>query len=670
VERPRAPAPGPTAAAARPTRPRARPASAPQPPAPAHEPDTVRTAAAAPSPAARDDGRSPLPLVLIAFAAGAAVLTGAVAWRRRRRRTPTDTSAWRAWWRLRPFVAPHRRAILLSLLLLAGTAGIELLKPWPLKLVLDDVVGHGDLEGRELSILSVAVALVVAVALLGGLFDYLLVMLLNRTGRTIVLDLRSAAFDHVQQLSLGFHTRRSTGDVLTRVTGDVKVVRDVLTESIAEVLSSVLLLVGMAAVLFWLDWQLALVAVGAAPFLVLLLLRYTPRIHEHSREERRREGALASVAHEALGTIRLARVFNREEHARERFAEEGVASLESGVAASLAAERFSWVVEAAAAIATGGVLWLGVHRVASGAISVGTLVVFVAYTRSFFKPLKSTVKQAVKVTRGAARVERVLELLDVDDTVADLPGARPAPRFQGRIEFEDVAFEYEPGRPALSEIDLVLEAGQVTAIVGGTGAGKTTLTSLIARFYDPTGGRVTIDGEDIRAYTLRSLRAQIAVVLQESVLLRASVAENIAYGRPGADRASIVAAARAANAYDFVSALPDGFDTEIGERGETLSGGQRQRIAIARAILRDAPILILDEPLAGLDAESAAAVLEALERLVRGRTVVLVTHQLATAARADKAVVLAGGRMVQQGDPAELVQVEGSYRRLARALEI
>jgi ATP-binding cassette, subfamily B, bacterial len=607
-------------------------------------------------------------LLALALAAAAAVVVG-LAVRRRRRRVKPGTSAWRAWWRLRPFVAPHRRAILLSLLLLAGTAATELLKPWPLKLVLDDVVGHGDLKGRELTILAVAVALVVAVAMLGGLFDYLLVLLLNRTGRTIVLDLRAAAFDHVQQLSLGFHTRRSTGDVLTRVTGDVKVVRDVLTESLAEVLSSVVMLAGMAAVLFWLDWQLALVAIGAAPFLVLLLLRYTPRIHEHSRAERRHEGALASVAHEALGTIRLARVFNREEHARERFAAEGVASLESGVAASLAAERFSWVVEGVAALATGGVLWLGVHRVAAGAISVGTLVVFVSYTRSFFKPLKSTVKQAVKVTRGAARVERVLELLDVDDTVADLPGARPAPRLDGRIEFENVSFAYEAGRPALRDVDLVLEAGEVTAIVGGTGAGKTTLTSLIARFYDPTNGRVLIDGEDIRRYTLRSLRSQISVVLQESVLLRASVAENIAYGRPGADRAAIVAAARAANAYDFVSALPEGFDTEVGERGETLSGGQRQRIAIARAVLRDAPILVLDEPLAGLDAESAAAVLGALERFVKGRTVLLVTHQLATAARADKAVVIADGRVVQEGRPSELLAVEGSYRRLARALE-
>jgi ATP-binding cassette subfamily B protein len=578
-------------------------------------------------------------------------------------------SAWRAWWRLRPFVLPHWRPLGLSLALLAGVAAVELLKPWPIKVVLDDVLAQGALEGTALYVLAAAATGLVAIALLEGLFSYLLVLLLNRTGRTIVLNLRAAVFDHVQQLSLQFHSRRATGDLLTRVTGDVKVVRDVLTESVAEVLNSALFLLGMTVVLLWLDWQLALVAIGAAPLLLLFLLRYAPRIHEYSREERRREGALASVAHEALGTIRLARVFNREEHARDRFEAEGIASVESGVAASLIAERFSWVVDLVAALATAGVLWFGVHRVSSGAITVGTLIVFVSYTRSFFKPLKTGVKHAVKVTRGAARVERVLELLDVEKGVTDLPGAQPAPRFRGRIEFERVSFAYEAGRPALSGVDLVVPEGRVTAIVGGTGAGKTTLTSLIARFYDPSEGRVLIDGEDVRRFTLQSLRAQIGVVLQESVLLRASVAENIAYGRPAADRAAIVAAAEAANALEFVSVLPEGFDTEVGERGETLSGGQRQRIAIARAILRDAPILILDEPLAGLDAEAAAAVLEALERLMRDRTVLVVTHQLATVQRADHAVVLARGRVVQQGPPAQLARVEGDYRRLARAAE-
>jgi len=569
--------------------------------------------------------------------------------------------------RLRPFVLPHWLSITLALLLMLGNAGMDLLKPWPLKLTFDVVLRQKTLEGNTLYLLIGVSALVVAIALFGGLFDYLAAFCLNRAGRTIVRDLRAALFDHIQKVSLQFHSRRPTGDLISRFISDVKSFRDALTDSLVEVLTSVFFLIGMGAVLLWLDWQLALVIIGSAPVLAYAFLRYGSEIKERSRAERKREGALASVVHEALGTIRLTRVFNREEEVKQRFQAESVASLESGLAAAMAGERFSWTVDVLGGIVTAVTLGCGTQRVMEGAITPGTLLVFLNYTRNFYKPLRTVVKHTARITRATAQMERVVELLDVKEGVIDLPGARPAPRLQGRIEFRHVTFAYDPGRPVLKGLSLTFPAGHVTALVGPTGAGKTTLTSLIPRLYDPIEGAVLIDGQDIRQWTLQSLRAQISVVLQESVLLQASIAENITYGRASASFKDIVAAAKTANAHDFILALPQGYDTEVGERGETLSGGQRQRLAIARAMVRNAPILILDEPLAGLDAASAAAVMEALERLMHRKTVLIITHDLSIAQRADQVVVLAEGQVVQHGSHQELVEADGLYGQFFQA---
>src|SRR6266571_1925640 len=569
--------------------------------------------------------------------------------------------------RLRPFVLPHWLSITLALLLMLGNAGMDLLKPWPLKLTFDVVLRQKTLEGNTLYLLIGVSALVVAIALFGGLFDYLAAFCLNRAGRTIVRDLRAALFDHIQKVSLQFHSRRPTGDLISRFISDVKSFRDALTDSLVEVLTSVFFLIGMGAVLLWLDWQLALVIIGSAPVLAYAFLRYGSEIQERSRAERKREGALASVVHEALGTIRLTRVFNREEEVKQRFQAESVASLQSGLAATMAGERFSWTVDVLGGIVNAVILGYGTQRVMAGAITPGTLVVFLNYTRNFYKPLRTVVKHIARITRATAQMERVVELLDVKEGVTDLPGARPAPRLQGRIEFRHVTFAYEPEQPVLKGLSLTFPAGQVSALVAPTGAGKTTLASLIPRLYDPTEGAVLIDGQDIRQWTLQSLRAQISVVLQESVLLQASIAENITYGRASASFKDIVAAAKTANAHDFILALPQGYDTEVGERGETISGGQRQRLAIARAMVRNAPILILDEPLAGLDAASAAAVMEALERLMHRKTVLIITHDLSIAQRADQVVVLAEGQVVQHGSHRELVEADGLYGQFFQA---
>jgi ATP-binding cassette subfamily B protein len=576
-------------------------------------------------------------------------------------------SAWRPVSRLRSFLLPHWPSIALALLLLMGEAAMDLLKPWPLKLTLDVILKAESLTGETLYLLVGISALVICIAVFEGLLGYLAAYYLNRAGRTVVSDLRTALFDHIQRLSLQFHNRRSTGDLMTRVTSDVKALRDALTESVTEILRNILFLVGMGAVLLWLEWRLALILAAATPILAYALWIYTSRIKERSRVERKREGNLASVIHETLGTIRMTRVFNQEEEARRKFYAESAASLETGLAATMTGERFSWMVDVLGGIVTAAVLGFGVQRVMVGAMTPGSLVVFVSYIRNFYKSLKSTIKHTIKITKAGAHVERVVELLEIKEGVTDLPGARPAPRFEGLVEFRGVRFEYEPGHPVLKDLDLIFRGGEVTAIVGPTGGGKSTLVSLIPRLYDPSEGCVLIDGQDIRAWTLRSLRSQISVVLQESVLLQASVAENIGYGRPSATFDEIKAAATAANAHEFIMELPEGYNTLVGERGETLSGGQRQRIAIARAIVRDAPIVILDEPMSGLDASAAAIVMEALKHLMKDKTVIIITHHLSIVQHAHQVVVVADGRILQRGSHKGLAQSEGMYRQLLRA---
>ena len=569
--------------------------------------------------------------------------------------------------RLSTYALPHWKPIAITFVFVVFQAGLALLGPWPMKFILDGILTEDKLEGTTLYLLIGITVLIVVAAMFNGLVSYQKAKFINLAGRTIVFDLRVALFEHIQRLSLQYHSRRQTGDLMTRVTSDVKALKEVFTNSIVAVAYAVLFLIGMSVLLLWLDWQLALLTMVATPVMYYLVIRYSQQIRVLSRRERRTEGAAASVLHETLAAIRLTRLFGQEEEARDRFSEESYASLETGYEATMAGARFGWAVEVIRSGLTATILGFGVMRVMSGDMSIGDLIVFYAYSRAFYRPLRTTMKQYTKITKAMARAERVVELLDEEEGVTNLPGARPAPPFAGAVEFRGVSFEYEPGHPVIEGIDLLIPSGKVTALVGPTGVGKTTLASLIPRLYDPTAGTVLIDGVDIREYTLQTLRAQTSMVLQETVLFRSSVSENIAYGRPAATPPEIVAAAKAANAHEFITALPDGYDSELGERGETLSGGQRQRIAIARAMIRGAPILILDEPLVGLDVESAQAVLEAMNRLMAGKTVIVITHQLSTVQRADHVVILEEGRVAQQGTVQELANTDGQYRRLIEA---
>jgi ABC-type multidrug transport system fused ATPase/permease subunit len=562
---------------------------------------------------------------------------------------------------------PHWRLISLALAMLVGKTAMTLAKPWPIKIALDRIVlveGVGKLEGPTLQLLMGVVGAVVGLVLFKGLFAYWETLAINRAGRTIIFELRKELFDRIQGLSLQFHSRRRTGDLLTRVTSDVKSLRALFTTSVLAIVSNGMHLAGMTAVLLWLDWHLALIPLLTAPIMIPVIRRYTRDITELSREERQSEGALASVLTESLGSVRLTRVFNRQDRARDAFVRESAASLESGLAATMAEQRVAWWIDGIWSVVTASVLGYGVFRVMSGHATAGELVVFVHYVKNFYKPLRTTLKHVYRMSKSVPRAERVLEILDTKKGVRERPDAVEAPRFTGEIRFMRVGFAYEGDRTVLDGVDVRLPAGSVTAVVGPTGAGKTTLVSLLPRLYDPTDGEVRIDGRDIREFKLGTLREQIGMVLQESILLRASIADNIAFGRPDATMEEIRAVARAAQADGFITDLPEGYETIVGERGDTLSGGQRQRVAIARAMLSGAPILVLDAPLAGLDPENASLVLQALRELMKNKTVVIITHQLGTIEHADQIVVVDEGRVVQVGAYPELVQAEGKFREL------
>jgi ABC-type multidrug transport system fused ATPase/permease subunit len=564
--------------------------------------------------------------------------------------------------RLSTYARPHWPAILLALLLLFSQTGLDLLSPWPMKFILDDVVSptvrdSHQLTGRPLWILVGVGCGLVGMAIMGGLISLVEAFFVSRASRQIVFDLRTALFDHVQRLSLQYHSNKRTGDLIQRVTSDVRSLKDLFTDSAVNILHSFVFFIGMTVVILLMDWQLGLASMLAAPALLVIMVYNTRTIRRYSRLERGSEGQLTTVLNETLGAVRLVRVFNQEDEARQRFNQQNTMTSENAYQANLATAKYSWVIDVVRALISAAVLGFACQRVVTGSMSVGEMTVFLSYVGKFYRPIRTTMKEATNLSATMARAERVVDLLDTKEGVVDRPGAKPAPRFTGEIEFRNVSFAYE-SKTVLQGINITIPAGKTTAVVGPTGVGKTTLISLIPRLYDPNEGIVLIDGQDIRDFTLKSLRQQVSVVLQESVLFRASIFENIAYGRANATLQEIIDAAKAANAHEFITALPNGYETEVGERGETLSGGQRQRIAIARAMIRNAPILILDEPLVGLDANSADVVLEALDRLTKGKTAIVISHLLSSVQNADNVIILENGRVANAGAFHELIAVD------------
>ncbi len=549
----------------------------------------------------------------------------------------------------------------------------QLAAPWPLKLAIDELVTDRgtqfDLDRGDLSTLAALAGLVLAIAVLNATAAFFSDFWLIRSGEQIVHDLRTAVYEHLQRLSLMFHTSRPTGDLVARVTGDVNAVGDLFAQTLGTLASASLILVGMFAVTFWLDPLLAFVAFLVAPLLLVTTMHYQKRIRQMARSQRAKEGEIASMATEALSGMQVIKAFGTERFEHDRVQRTSAQRLAVGVESSRVEARFGAIIDVLGAVATALVLALGVLSVADGRISPGDLVVVVSYTNKLYKPLKDIAKQASRAARALARLERIAEILSSDMVLSDrTDGSAPADRAVGAIDLDDVHFRYVENRTALNGVSLHVSPGTRVALVGESGAGKSTVGALVARFYDPTRGSVRIDGRDARELPLRWLRSQVGVLLQDTILFSGTVRDNIAYGTD-ADQATVEEVAHAAGALTFLRALPDGFDTLLGPDGVGLSGGQRQRIGIARVLLRDPPVLVLDEPTTGLDAESEARVMAGLDRLIEGRTTILITHSTALAQRADHVGVMAEGRIVEYDTPQRLLARDSAFRRLTNRQE-
>ncbi len=556
--------------------------------------------------------------------------------------------------RFGPHLRAHRPRLLAAGLCVLGATASELLRPWPLKVVFDVILAPPEQAaplverlpwlGEDSALLLALTALsILLLAALNAVFGFGQAYLVASVGQRVSAAIRQRLYSHIQRLSHSFHDANRTGDLLYRLTSDIRMLQEILVNSILFLAERGLVLVGMLAVMLWMDWQLTVVALVALPVLALAVMRSSRQIKTAVRRQRRRESRISNVIAEKISAISLVQAFARQAHEDEAFARDNLDSAEAGIATSRLQEALMRGVQVILAAGTCAVIWFGVTRVQAGQITPGDLLVFAAYMKGLYKPIKRLARVSGRIARATVSGERILAILDIEPDIKDAPDAIAAPPFRGAIEFQDVAFAYRQGAPVLRGVNLRIEPGRTIALVGCNGSGKSTLASLLLRYYDPVLGSVRIDGVDVRRYKLASLREQISVVPQDTVLFHGTIRENIAYGRLDATQREIVAAARAANAHAFIERLPDGYDTVVGERGARLSGGQRQRIAIARAIVRDAPIVVLDEPTTNLDVMSEDAVREALLRLAAHKTCLVITHDFATVLDADRVYALRDG---------------------------
>ncbi len=569
-----------------------------------------------------------------------------------------------------PYLAPQRWRIALVLAQVLLIAGFELLKPWPLQVVIDNVLGGkpaalpalaGMPAGRLLLLACVGIMLVhVGSGVLTLLHNYTAI----GAGQSMVNGLRGALYAHLQRLSLAYHDRQRVGDLLYRITADSFAVQTMIMNGALPILSALVLLAGMLFVLVPLDAQLTLLALSIVPVLFALISIFNRRIVDIATEVRTSESRVYSLVQWGMSSIRLVQAFAREEDEHSRFMGASRESLHATLRLYSWQTLYSAAVGGVVAGGTALVIYAGARAVISGTLTIGELIVFISYLAQLYAPINQITQGWGLIAGARAGARRVFEVLDAQPDLADGSRLFPPAGARGEVRLTGVGFCYRPGAPVLRDIDLVVPAGTRVAIVGATGAGKSTLASLLPRFYDPGEGRIEIDGVDLREYSLKSLRQQIALVLQPPLIFPLSVRDNIAYGRPGANDTAIVNAARLARIDERIAILPEGYDTIIGEAGVALTEGEKQRITIARALLRDAPILILDEPTSALDVATEEMVMAGIERLMAGRTTFIIAHRLSTVERCDRIVVLDHGRIVEQGSLTELLRRGGHFADL------
>ncbi|MBW4468327.1 MAG: ABC transporter ATP-binding protein/permease [Pegethrix bostrychoides GSE-TBD4-15B] len=579
--------------------------------------------------------------------------------------------------RFAPQIQKQRLLLTISLLGLLAETLLRLLEPWPLKIIFDHILLPGvDQPAFTLPLLGIVSPILlltlltlgsIGLAILRGAAAYSSTAGMAVAASHVMAEVRSDLYSHLQRLSMSFHNQAKTGDLIARVTQDITRLREVTVMALLPLLASSLTLVGMVGVMFWLHWEMAVIAIAIFPLFVISITRTSRRIREVVRRQRQQEGAMAATAAEAMGAIKIVQALSLQNLLEDTFFRHNRKSLQDDASAQKLSAGMERTMEVLVTVAVALVLWKGVQLVLQGSLTPGDLLIFITYLKTAFKPIRQLAKYTGQIAKATASGERVIDVLDTIPDIQDTRGALEAPPFSGAVQFENVSFAYDTETQAggrLHQVSFAVQPGQRVALVGPSGSGKSTLVSLLLRFYDPIEGRILIDGHDLREYKIDSLRQQISVVLQESILFAATVYENIAYGRLNATRAEIEVAAQLANAHEFILKLPQGYDTILGERGATLSGGQRQRIAIARAAVRKSPIVILDEPTTGLDNRSEQAVSAALNRLTEGCTTFTVSHNLRITEQADRILYVEAGQVLEQGTHLELMSLKGRYARL------
>ena len=581
-------------------------------------------------------------------------------------------------------IRPYRGTLVGIFLAMLVETVMSLATPWPLKIILDNVIGNHKMapvlhrlvgpmldEGlrsheSRLHVAGMAALAFVVISLLGAVASYIDNYYTESVGQWVAHDLRMKMYGHLQRLSLGYYNTHATGTILSTITADIQTIEGFASSSTLNIVVDLLTIVCMLGLMFWLNWDFTLIAVGVTPFLLLFVSRFKKAVKKATHEVRKEQSEIVAVVQQGLESIQAVKAFGQEATEEAQLQLVSQATVSAALKARSVKALLSPVVTITVSLCTAVVLWRGAALILEKTMTVGELTVYLAYLTKFFKPVKDLATTTNAVAQAAVGAERVREILDTDAVIPEKKDGLAPEAVKGTIEFEHVAFGYDPANLILTDVSFKIEAGQFVGIVGPTGAGKSTVVSLIPRFYDVESGSVKMDGEDVREYKLKPLRDKIGYVLQDTVLFRGTILENIAFGRPAATREEMIAAAKMANADEFISKMPLGYETMVGERGSTLSGGQRQRIGIARVMVRNSPILLLDEPTAALDSESEKLVIDALEKLMEGRTVIAIAHRLSTIRDANQIIVINEGVVAENGTHEQLMAVNGIYAALHR----